>query len=436
MQSNEKEEGMTPRAKRAVLGLVVVFALVCYVFWPSPPGPMGEVISANEQYLTAQIVASGLHMVDLSQHYMTAHPLKGYPPKTAAPAPAIQSASRDSANAQAYRRDVHAKMHGCVKATFTVLGNLDSRLRHGLFATPAQYHAWIRFSSGNEYPQKDSARDARGMAVKLMGVKGRKLLEDDGAPPAGTQDFVMMNATQFFIRNIEEYTDFVKYLGSGLDARARYGYFLGGFPIPHPSQWHPREMYLAMKTLKAAPDSVLNVQYYSVSAYKLGPQENVKYTAKPCSEVDAARVDRSTPNFLREEMKQRLSGGSACFDFMVQFQVPGKNMPVEDTTVKWSESDSPFIPVARIEIPAQQFEANTELGENLSFNPWHSLPDHRPIGVMNRIRKAVYLGISRYRRDMNGVPLCEPSDWDKIDEASCETRPEPVKTAETASPEK
>jgi hypothetical protein len=132
-------------------------------------------------------------------------------------------------------------------------------------------------------------------------------------------------------------------------------------------------------------------------------------------------------------MQKRLASGTACFDFMVQLQVPGKNMPVEDTTVEWSENDSPFIPVARIEILKQQFEANNQLGENVSFNPWHSLPEHKPIGVMNRIRKAVYLGVSRYRRDMNGVALCEPLDWDHpIDPASCEVAPTPAKPAQTA----
>jgi hypothetical protein len=118
----------------------------------------------------------------------------------------------------------------------------------------------------------------------------------------------------------------------------------------------------------------------------------------------------------------------------VQPQVPGKNMPVEDTTVEWSTDDSTFIPVARLDIPAQQFEANNDLCEGLSFNPWHSLPEHRPIGVMNRIRKAVYLEVSRYRRQMNGVPLCEPANWGGFDLASCESAPpsaEPAKTAET-----
>jgi hypothetical protein len=190
-------------------------------------------------------------------------------------------------------------------------------------------------------------------------------------------------------------------------------------------------MMLAKETLKPAPDSLLNTQFYSVSAYKLGPQENVKYSARPCKESPAADVNRSNPNFLRQEMVKRLSAGSACFDFMVQLQVPGRDMPVEDTTVEWSEEDSSFIPVARLDIPSQQFETNNDLCEGLAFNPWHSLPEHRPIGVMNRIRKAVYLEVSRYRRQSNGVPLCEPKDWASVDPASCESAPAPVEPVKT-----
>lgn len=415
---------MNTRVKRATLGLVVILVVIYFMFRSTPSGPMGEYSSATEEYLTSQIVASALAMVNMSQQYMTGHPLPGYPPKGgAASAPVPSTTTSSSSNSQPYRRDVHSKTHGLVKATFTVLDNLDARLGYGLFANPGQYQAWIRFSSGNEYPQPDSTHDARGMAIKVMGVKGKKLLQDDGLPPADTQDFALMNATQFFIRDITEYADFTKYLSGGFGARAQYAYFFGGF-TPDVRKWHLREMLLAKKTLKAPPDSLLNTQFYSVSAFKLGSRENVKYSARPCKKLPAANVDRSDPNFLRKEMVKRLAGGTACFEFMVQLQVPGKKMPVEDTTVEWSERDSPFLPVARLEIPSQQFEANNDLGENLSFNPWHSLPEHRPIGVMNRIRKAVYLEISRYRRQMNGVPLCEPKDWDNsIDLDSCEIKP-------------
>ncbi|HEY4960707.1 MAG TPA: hypothetical protein VII29_07615, partial [Terriglobales bacterium] len=187
------------------------------------------------------------------------------------------------------------------------------------------------------------------------------------------------------------------------------------------ANYHPREMMLAMKTLKPPPDSLLDTQFYSVSAYQLGAQNVVKYSARPCGDAKGADVDRDAPNFLRDEMTAHLKDRDACFEFMAQLQASGKNMPVEDTTVKWSESDSPFVPVARIEIKKQSFVENQETCENLSYNPWHSLPAHKPLGVMNRIRKPLYLEVARYRRSMNGAPLCEPKNWNERDESSCET---------------
>jgi catalase len=363
-------------------------------------------------------------MVDASHQTMAAKPLPGNPPG----APVVTYPTPTSANApQPYRRDVHAKTYGCVEATFRVLDNLDAKYRQGIFATPAEYHAWIRYSSGSTLVQNDSVRDARGMAIKLMGVPGKKLMEADGVPHAETQDFVMMNATQFFILNLPEYLVFTQYLGEG----SNYGYFLGGFTPDLPqknwrklfnfSNYHPREMMLALKTLKPPPDSLLNIQYYSVSAYQFGSQNFAKYTAKPCADGGAAEVNRDQPNFLRDEMAAHLKDRDACFDFMVQLQAPGKNMPVEDVTQEWSESDSPFVPVARIEIKKQSFVENQQTCENLSYNPWHALPEHRPVGVMNRVRKPLYLEVARYRRSMNGAPLCEPKDWGVTDESSCET---------------
>jgi catalase len=420
-----------------MIGLVVLAALGYYCFLRSKPqGPMGEVVSPDEDYLTAQIVASALSMVNASHQTMAAKPLSGNPPGTSAttyPTPT-------SANAvQPYRRDVHAKTYGCVKATFRVLDDLDPKYRQGIFADSGRYDAWIRYSSGSTLVQSDGVRDARGMAIKLMGVPGRKLMEDDGVPHAETQDFVMMNATQFFILNLPEYLSFTQYLGEG----SNYGYFLAGFTPDLPqknwskmfnfSNYHPREMMLALKTLKPPPDSLLNTQFYSVSAYKLGQQSIVKYSARPCGDSKASDVTRAGPNFLRDEMSAHLKDRDACFEFMVQVQVPGKNMPVEDTTVEWSENDSPFVPVARIEIPKQSFIENQETCENLSYNPWHSLPAHKPVGVMNRIRKPLYLEVARYRRSMNGTPLCEPKNFHGPDEGSCETVENSIATPGAAS---
>ena len=47
-------------------------------------------------------------------------------------------------------------------------------------------------------------------------------------------------------------------------------------------------------------------------------------------------------------------------------------------------------------------------GENISFNPWHALEAHRPLGTINETRRDVYLTISRIRRANGGVEMREP----------------------------
>jgi hypothetical protein len=48
-------------------------------------------------------------------------------------------------------------------------------------------------------------------------------------------------------------------------------------------------------------------------------------------------------------------------------------------------------------------------GENLSYTPWHALPEHLPVGQINAIRKAVYLASSALRHQTNHVAPAEPT---------------------------
>jgi hypothetical protein len=97
----------------------------------------------------------------------------------------------------------------------------------------------------------------------------------------------------------------------------------------------------------------------------------------------------------------------------VQLQDPGAKMPIEDPTIRWSEEISPYRPVARIEIPRQQFssDAQNQFCEQLSFAPWHGLEAHRPVGGINRARKAVYNAVSERRHAHNGFERHEPQGW-------------------------
>ena len=296
---------------------------------------------AGEDALTARVIASAVAAID------AAH-----------------------AEGRPLTRPSFAKAHGCARATLSV-PELEPRLRHGLFARAGEYKAWVRFSNADARVQSDQLRDARGLALKVTGVPGAKLLADESE--TATQDFVLSDSPRFFVANVSDYALFA-------DAAARGGaqeFFLDG-GWWRPWRWRVRELYLAARAQRSPPASVLQTEYYSQTAYRLGPEQLVKYAARPCVSQRPARQDR-TERMLRQGLKEELTNGDACFELLVQLQVPGRNMPAEDPTVLWSERDSPFVPVARVAIPKQAIDVpgQDELCEALSFTPWHALPRAR-----------------------------------------------------------
>jgi hypothetical protein len=55
--------------------------------------------------------------------------------------------------------------------------------------------------------------------------------------------------------------------------------------------------------------------------------------------------------------------------------------------------------VASIRIPKQQVD-NVERAarcEQMAFNPWHCLAEHRPLGSMNRARREIYQALAAFR---------------------------------------
>ena len=299
-----------------------------------------------------------------------------------------------------YLRDAHAKAHGCVMAEVQVPSDLPAPLRQGVFAEPGKtWQATIRLSNGNAYPQFDSLRDARGMAIKLLDVPGRQLLADRQSK--GEQDFVMFNHPNFFVSDVAEYRQNVAAQADGKKAMAF-------FPSLDPRTWQIRHLFIALATLSPPPASPTQTTYFSVSPYKFG-EANAKFRVAPdpdsCPGYTLPPQNQDLPNFLRSALNQQLSTDRvpACFVLQIQRQDPNKYMPIEDTSIEWNESDAPFETVARIKVPAQDFDTpKLNLAcDNQSFNPWFGIEAHRPIGGINRLRKAVYEAVSDYRHSRN-----------------------------------
>ena len=302
------------------------------------------------------------------------------------------------------RRDAHPKHHGLVRAEFAV-GDVPPDLRHGLFAAPGTYPAWIRFSNGAPTPKPDRQRDQRGMAIKLLDVPGTKMLPDEA--DARTQDFVLASAPRFFIRNVRDYVQFTKAATSKPAIRVLTYFFQGP-----PWRWRLHELGALNRSLHHAED-MLTTRYWSQTPYRLGPHA-VKYSVRPAAPGAAATGDAGSPDFLRRRLAARLATEPATFDFLVQRRTDPATMPIDDATIEWDEGRAPFERVARITIPVQRFDApaQMDLAEQISYTPWHTLPAHEPIGVVNRTRRVVYETVSRVRHELNGTAPREPLTLD------------------------
>jgi len=299
------------------------------------------------------------------------------------------------------KRMFHPKMHGLVKADFIIEENLPAQLKEGIFAETTTYQAWVRFSNAKRKATKDKKKDLRGMAIKLVGVEGVKLLE--GEKEASTHDFLLVTSETLQTVSVKDFQKSIEAL-------------LGGFiKLFFYALTHPAVIIRSIKMISKC-SNLLETSFFSMSPYKYGEGKAVKYAAIPQKEPSSPFPQKPSDHFLKERLISDLKEQDYCFDFMVQFQTDANKMPIENPTVKWTSS---FEKVATIKIKRQVFDSKAQesYGENLSFTPWHCIEAHRPLGGANRARKIVYEAIASFRRKQNHVEkLDEPNTIMSFDE--------------------
>lgn len=299
------------------------------------------------------------------------------------------------------RRDAHPKAHGCVRAQFQVSESLPAALAQGMFVPGKSYAAWLRFSNGSrDATRADFKKDAHGVAIKVMGVPGPKLLEDEA--DAATQDFILIDHPVFFANDPDRYLALMRALNGGILGKLRVPFALGF-----------KGTRIALATGGKRIANPLQTRYWSMVPYQLGigpGRQAVKYSVRACSAVRDPLPAKPAPDYLRAALRTTLQHGEACMEFLVQPRTSDA-MSVEDSMTEWTEAQAPFYPVARIVIPAQVFDTTGQnrFCEALSFTPWHAVPAHKPLGATNRLRKVIYDHISRLRHGMNAAARQEPS---------------------------
>lgn len=291
----------------------------------------------------------------------------------------------------------NTKTYGVVRGEFRVLDGIPAEYKHGVFAEPKSFPCWIRFAGpGPASPPDIEDSGILSIGIKLMNVPGEKFLPDEKA----TQDFTGISCPTFTTPNIVENLK----LQQQIYARTPVFYFLNPFDS-HYLDMTMQGIYARMNT------SPLEVRYWSCVPYLLGEGQAMKYSVRPCT-TRKTKIPWNPPDdWLRQSMAMTLSNTDAEFDFMIQLQTNPKRMPIEDASIEWPERLSPFVPVAKIRIPKQEFTspAQTVFARELSFNPWHAIPEHRPLGNQNRARLLIYSELSRLRQAMNNEPHIEPT---------------------------
>lgn len=296
------------------------------------------------------------------------------------------------------KRDAHPKNLACLQAEFIVELNIPAILKMGIFASPETYPAMIRISSSSSRIQSDKIKDVRGLAIKIMGVKGERLKAQNDEKE--TQDFLLMSYPIMPLGTVKLFHDAV-YYSIKWSPLVFFSHLIlsGNFHILN-----------ELRKARQNQTSPLDIRYWSTTPYLCGPDHCVKYSLVPTSHLKSSLPALLTDDYLSENMEKHLETGEASFDFMMQRQKDPGRMPVEDSGVEWSEDDSPFIKVATLRIPAQVFRTREreDLAEDLSFSPAHSLIAHRPIGGINRARVEIYRTLSEFRHKQNNRLLIEP----------------------------
>jgi hypothetical protein len=299
-----------------------------------------------------------------------------------------------------FERGGNTKTHGIVRGEFIVRDNLPQEFRHGIFATPQTFKAWVRFSGPGPYvtPDIDDV-GFMSISIKLMGVPGPKLMDQEQF----TQDMFGVSPPTFVTpdtrANAQLQIESLK--------NAQIFYFL--------NLHRPHLLDLIMQGLwTKTQSSPLEAPYFSCVPYLLGEGQAMEYSVWPTSKrkTPIPRLPFRPPDdYLRNAMAATLAAGDVELDFRIQRQTDPHLMPIENAGVLWPERLSPRVSVATLRLPRQTFtsQAQMDFARKLSYNPWHAIPEHRPLGNQSRARRRMYYELSKLRQTMNAVPHYEPT---------------------------
>lgn len=307
---------------------------------------------------------------------------------------------RKNFNPGYYQRGGNTKTHGVLRAEFIVRDDLPQHMRRGIFAKPATYKAWVRYSGPGPFVSTDiDDVGFMSMAIKIIGVPGPKLMDDEKF----TQDMLGTSVPTF----VSPDTRANSQLHHWSYKNAPLFYFFNF------KETHILDAIMQMLWTKTQT-SPLEGEYFSCVPYLLGEGQAMQYMFRPrlATRSKIPRLPFRPPdNYLRDAMVATLAKQDVEFDILLQVQTDPFLMPIENACVMWPTKLSPRVPAAVLRIPKQKFDSPEQLNfaHFLRFNPYHAMPEHRPLGNVSRARKRMYYELAKFRQKMNNQEHVEPT---------------------------
>ncbi|RTQ48532.1 catalase [Hymenobacter gummosus] len=318
-------------------------------------------------------------------------------------------------------RDAHAKSHGVLRGELHIYPDLPAHLAQGLFREARVYPVILRLSSAPGAINPDTHWAVKGLAVKIIGVEGRKFLPEQADEV--TQDFLMVNDTVIPTGDIKSYHDLqlrqekimlhtppvVQNLLTEAGTLANQALEAVGIKkeVPLIAPPHPK-------------NNILGETYTTLGALRFG-EYVAKISVAPLSDnvraLAGQQVDIKEPEGWSQLVQEFFRAQGAEYELRAQLSTDLQTMPVEDGSVDWPQDQSPYQPLGRLVIPAQESFSPARrvfADDQLSFNPFHCLPEHQPLGSINRVRIKAYERSTAYRHHMNAQPRVEPRDISQL----------------------
>jgi hypothetical protein len=311
-------------------------------------------------------------------------------------------------------RGLHARSHGLLNGRLEVLPGLPPHLAQGAFARAGTHDVVMRLSTSPGDALDESVSAPRGLALKILDVGGERLPGSEGT----TQDFVLASAPSFTAPDTRAFLSRLRVVALTADTPQVFKEALSALM----REVEALQEALGVKrpsanTARGAHEErhILDETYYTQAPLRWGDYVGKVSMAPVSPELMALARARSKfaggPSDRRDTVSAFFAEHGGTWELRVQLMTDRETMPIEDASVVWPESESPYVAVARVSAPPQESWSDAKvraIDDGMAFSPWQGLAAHRPLGSIMRARRVAYPRSAAFRGERNGCPVREP----------------------------